>query len=264
VTLKEDYTKWKDRDKDSDPKFIQFDVDLQIKRDDDEGLHRFLQDYLQLPATTAGISEKLNLKLMIRYRGEPSSTEVAVQVSDQILEALKSQEVLKKIQSSFAVLFHDSTEFFHPYRFLESTGMFQEMSDEEAAKITQAKVGLDKALTKIAKRNQQDLTQVLGRLKDKYKIGLSVDRTDTSQVPYNITLGTEDLNVELEKWGSGTQNRTRILMTLFKAKRVRESATSPAKITPVIVIEEPESYLHPSAQAEFGSILRDLANEFQV
>ncbi len=53
-------------------------------------------------------------------------------------------------------------------------------------------------------------------------------------------------------------------MALFKAKRVSQSATSASKITPVIVIEEPESFLHPSAQADFGSILRDMAEESRV
>jgi predicted ATP-dependent endonuclease of OLD family len=43
-----------------------------------------------------------------------------------------------------------------------------------------------------------------------------------------------------------------------------ESEASAGKITPVIVIEEPESFLHPAAQAEFGRVLQDLAEEFQV
>jgi predicted ATP-dependent endonuclease of OLD family len=127
-----------------------------------------------------------------------------------------------------------------------------------------AKAKLDKVLTQIAKRNQQDLSQVLERLKDKYKVGLSVIDSEMKDVPYTITLGNDDGEVELEKWGSGTQNRTRILMTLFKAKKVRTAETSAAKITPIIFIEEPESYLHPSAQAEFGATLRELANEFKV
>jgi predicted ATP-dependent endonuclease of OLD family len=42
------------------------------------------------------------------------------------------------------------------------------------------------------------------------------------------------------------------------------SEASAAKITPVIIVEEPESFLHPSAQAEFGRVLQDLAEEFQV
>ena len=61
------------------------------------------------------------------------------------------------------------------------------------------------------------------------------DRSDIGEIPYSITLGTQDIDVELEQWGSGTQNRTGILMTLFKAKRVRNSAASAQKVTPVIV-----------------------------
>jgi len=53
-------------------------------------------------------------------------------------------------------------------------------------------------------------------------------------------------------------------MTLFKASRIRETSTSAEKAIPVIVIEEPESYLHPSAQAEFGRTLRDLAEELKI
>src|SRR5260370_35706889 len=34
--------------------------------------------------------------------------------------------------------------------------------------------------------------------------------------------------------------------------------------TPIIVIEETESFLHPSAQAEFGRVLQDLSEEFGV
>jgi hypothetical protein len=55
-----------------------------------------------------------------------------------------------------------------------------------------------------------------------------------------------------------------ILMTLFRARQTSQSEASASKITPIIVIEEPESFLHPSAQAEFGRILQDLSAEFQV
>jgi predicted ATP-dependent endonuclease of OLD family len=53
-------------------------------------------------------------------------------------------------------------------------------------------------------------------------------------------------------------------MTLFRAKQIRESQASADKLTPIIIVEEPESYLHPSAQAEFGKTLRDLAEEFKI
>jgi len=55
-----------------------------------------------------------------------------------------------------------------------------------------------------------------------------------------------------------------ILLTLFRAKRIIEAKGTESKTTPIIVIEEPESFLHPSAQAEFGRVLQDLSEEFGV
>ena len=55
--------------------------------------------------------------------------------------------------------------------------------------------------------------------------------------------------------GSGTQNRTQILMSVLQANRIKTNPSLDDKITPLVVIEEPESFLHPSAQSEFGRIL---------
>jgi putative ATP-dependent endonuclease of OLD family len=55
-----------------------------------------------------------------------------------------------------------------------------------------------------------------------------------------------------------------VLLALFRARQIGASDPSASKITPVLVIEEPESFLHPSAQAEFGRVLQDLSEEFQV
>lgn len=64
--------------------------------------------------------------------------------------------------------------------------------------------------------------------------------------------------------GSGTRNRTLILLALFRAKQISETPQSASKTTPLLIIEEPESFLHPSAQAEFGKVLQDLSEEFGV
>ena len=64
-------------------------------------------------------------------------------------------------------------------------------------------------------------------------------------------------------WGSGTQNRTQIMVSILQANRIK-SKPDENKITPMVLIEEPESFLHPSAQAEFGRVLRDLANELKI
>ena len=58
-------------------------------------------------------------------------------------------------------------------------------------------------------------------------------------LPFRLILGERQYNVPLSNWGSGTQYRTLILLTLFRAKQISGSRASTSKITPVIVIEEP-------------------------
>jgi putative ATP-dependent endonuclease of OLD family len=83
-------------------------------------------------------------------------------------------------------------------------------------------------------------------------------------MPLGIKLRDRSVEVPLDDWGSGTQNRTHILMAILQANRIKTTDTPDEKITPFVVIEEPESFLHPSAQAEFGRMLRHLSDEFGV
>lgn len=53
-------------------------------------------------------------------------------------------------------------------------------------------------------------------------------------------------------------------MAILQANRIKTTEAADEKITPFVVIEEPESFLHPSAQAEFGRMLRDLSAEFDI
>lgn len=105
---------------------------------------------------------------------------------------------------------------------------------------------------------------MLGRLDEKYEVSISIPNLDFEDFPFRLSLGDKKDDVPLDDWGSGTQNRTHILLALLRAKKIRETGNESNKITPFIVIEEPESFLHPSAQAEFGMILQDLSKEFEV
>src|SRR5690606_22748084 len=95
-------------------------------------------------------------------------------------------------------------------------------------------------------------------------INLTVPGFSFEKVPYEISLGEKDFDIPLDGWGSGTKNRTLILKSLFNAKKFLEISESTRKIAPIVLIEEPESFLHPSAQAEFGKLLQDLATEFKI
>ncbi len=53
-------------------------------------------------------------------------------------------------------------------------------------------------------------------------------------------------------------------LSVLQANRIKTTYSLEDKITPFVVIEEPESFLHPSAQSEFGRILAALSAEFGV
>ena len=71
-------------------------------------------------------------------------------------------------------------------------------------------------------------------------------------------------DVILDNWGSGTRNRTLIFLKLFNAVKRAQNDSDTDRIKPIVIIEEPESFLHPQAQAEFGRVLQDFADELKI
>jgi energy-coupling factor transporter ATP-binding protein EcfA2 len=261
ISPKDDLPKW--ITKESKDRTIVIQAELLIFGDSDAGLYVFLKDYLAL----ADPGPHLSVSVRFTVSAETPDGDVGLEVDGKAYERLKAQEVLKKLQSSRTFLFHDSTEFITRARHYPHFAdlLFGQLAGADSDKLEAAKARLNKTVGTITKRQQKEISDLLGRLKDRYTVGISLKQAfDPEYLPFSVTLGAEGVNVDLEDWGSGTQNRTWILMTLFKAKRVSHSEISASKITPIIVIEEPESFLHPSAQAEFGKVIQDLAEEFQV
>jgi hypothetical protein len=63
-------------------------------------------------------------------------------------------------------------------------------------------------------------------------------------------LRDRNVKVPVNDWESGTQNRTYmhtyILMALLQADRIKLDSSPDEGITLIVVVEEPESFLHPS------------------
>lgn len=259
ISVKDDFPKWLDTP--PDQRFIKVSLQLDINPQRDAGLYQFLLRQLQIEGT----EEELRLQMDATYGADRQTPKVAVSCHGKTYEGLEAQEVFKKFQTSRSILFHNSPQNeLVRLRYREGFGQLRELSGESAASLAKLKTSMDKGLQKIAKNQQQELEGLLGRLETKYKVGLSVSAFDLGWLPFNLTLGDSKHDVPLDSWGSGTQNRTLILRTLFRAKQIGEAEASASKITPLIIIEEPESFLHPYAQAEFGRVLQDLAEEFQV
>lgn len=258
ITAKDNYPKWKQ----SEPaeKAIQLTLEIAVDRDRNVGLYQFTVKHLSLDEQP----EILTFEMIVTYQTDKSEPQVSVKVGNKVVDGLDAQQVLKTLRSSRTVLFHNSTRPEPRYISRGTQGFLSELSGESQVHFDSMKNSVSRTLKKVAKRHQEQIEELLGRLEAKYRVGLSLPDFDIGFLPYNITLGQKHFDVPLDDWGSGTQNRTMILMTLFRARQTSQSEASASKITPLIVIEEPESFLHPSAQAEFGRILQDLSAEFQV
>jgi predicted ATP-dependent endonuclease of OLD family len=259
ISFKEDLPQW--AAKDSKERTIEITLELSVDPNSDNGLHSFLTTYLKLPPSEACLS----IVLHSTYSAEVPQGNTWIEVAHQKVERMEAENVLQKLKSSSVILFHNSTDKEGPFYIVHGRRQFPiDLSLGDSEQLDTAKSKLNATVNRIAKRHQKDVEELLGRLKEKYKIGFSFPKFNPSEIPLSVTLGDSRTSVPLENWGSGTQNRTQILMTLFKARQVSQSEASATKITPILVIEEPEAFLHPSAQAEFGSALQAMAEEFHV
>jgi putative ATP-dependent endonuclease of the OLD family len=259
VSIKDDYPKW--RVPNAPAPEISMCLSLAVDPARDTGFFQFLTKQLSITPPEA----ILEIEVEVTYGASRKEPTVRVRALTQEYTGLEAQEVLKRLQSSRSILFHNSTEAV-PRVFTRGGigGPIRPASAEHQALLASMKKTVNRGLAKISKGHQRELETILGRLEAKHKVGLSTPTLDFDDLPFRITLGQGGLEVPLDDWGSGTRNRTLILMALFRALQVGDSDPSASKITPVIIIEEPESFLHPSAQAEFGRVLHDIAEEFQV
>jgi putative ATP-dependent endonuclease of OLD family len=252
---KHDWPKWRT----DEAGVISVAATLELDRVKDAGLFQFV--LTQLKENLDG--DTMLLTVVSVYDRGSDGRGVAVTLGEKEFGGIEAQYVLEKLQSSRTVFFHNSTSAILTQPFSRHLGRLRELSAdvEDVAKIETA---VAKGLKKIAKGRQDDLEELLGRLGSKYRVALSLPNLDINEMPFNVTLEESKAAVPLDDWGSGTRNRTLILFLLFAAKRAQEMAASAEKVTPIIVIEEPECFLHPVAQAEFGRLLQDLASEFGV
>jgi putative ATP-dependent endonuclease of OLD family len=261
ISFKDDYPKWLDTD--HGKREIGFVLTITLDKERDAGFFQFVVKQLSIETP----EETIELIVAVTYKSGAAQPNVLVTVAGTEYSDLNAQEILKKLQSSRSILFHNSTQIDPRLMFSRGRsagGLIREISGQHETVVSSMKKSIDRGLAKISKSQQSEFENLLGCLQTKYKVGLSVPTFDFGFLPFTISLGEKKFKVPLEDWGSGTKNRTMILLTLFRARQIGMSETTASKVTPIIIVEEPESFLHPSAQAEFGRVLHDLAHDFQV
>jgi predicted ATP-dependent endonuclease of OLD family len=261
ISYKNDFTKWKKGTNED----IQIKISIELDKDEDSSLYKFIRDLI-LKDETENQGNQKEILCIDYYKKPDNSSDYKINFGEiEIEKDFPKREVLRRIKTSETVVFHNSTEYdsFSPFS-AKKNSINNFITEKDKKDISDKIETLLKSVQKSLKKQQDELSNLLGRLEDKYEVSFSMQGLKLERESIEISLKEKGVDVSLDEWGSGTKNRTLIFMSLLNARKFQESSNQTEKIYPIVLIEEPESFLHPSAQAEFGRILQDLANEFKI
>lgn len=241
---------------------IEFRFSLLLSKISDPGLHSFIKKIAEIDS----LPDSFSVLLVVKHKPK-DEREIEIHIGDTKLEKYETGEVFRRFSSSNIVSVHNSTvsqnRIFSPSGSLSFHEMILSKDEKEELKKEQERIR--KKIRRYAQDHRSEISNLLGKLEEKYEVELTVfDGSFRDAIPLGINLKDKGVEVALDDWGAGTQNRTRILMSILNSSRIKQQNNDENRTTPIIIIEEPESFLHPSAQAEFGRIIRSLARELEV
>ena len=260
VDLKRDFPRWLSCEIQDSKKKITIRALLQIFCDGDENLFKLVQNYFPSECQD---QESILLDIAMSYELRQRITYTIRLNGNTINDDFKTQDIFERICNPRNFYFHNSTQQIPRYFMGRNSFLFTE-STQDIESLAKARERFSKALKNVAKKNRDEISQLIGRLKGKYNVEVNIPAPSIDDLPFALSLGDKACSTPILEWGSGTQNQTRILLTLLRARKSSTQGVGKTKFSPIIVIEEPESFLHPSAQAEFGKLLIDIAEEFKI
>jgi putative ATP-dependent endonuclease of OLD family len=262
ISYKNDFTKWKKNTNED----IHIKISIELDTDEDSSLYKFIRDLILKDETENQGNHQKEILCIDYYKKPDNSSDYKIGFGNiEIEKDFHKREILRRIKTSETIVFHNSTEndSFSPFS-AKKNSINNFITEKDKKEISDKIETVLKSVQKSLKKQQDQLSNLLGRLEDKYEVSFSMQGLKLERESIEISLKEKGVDVSLEEWGSGTKNRTLIFMSLLNARKFQESSNQTEKIYPIVLIEEPESFLHPSAQAEFGRILQDLANEFKI
>ncbi|WP_444890898.1 ATP-dependent nuclease [Microbulbifer sp. DLAB2-AA] len=241
---------------------IEFNYFITASKEADPGLYSFVKKIAEID----DLDENFTLDVRVKIR-EKEEKEISILVNGNELEKYETGEIYQRLSSSNIVFLHNSTGGGNKIYRPSGARSFHEMilSKDEKEELNKEQERIRKKVKKFASEHRGELSGLLGKLEEKYEVELTVfEGLFRNSIPLGINLKDKGLEVPLDDWGAGTQNRTQIMMSILSASRVKQQTNDENRITPIIIIEEPESFLHPSAQAEFGRVIRGLSRELEI
>ncbi|HEX7781842.1 MAG TPA: AAA family ATPase [Sphingobium sp.] len=189
--------------------------------------------------------------------------EVYVVIDDQQFGGQNADEVRKRLRDGHVLIYHNSPTDGIRARYYGGMGQLSELSQAAQHIINESRQEISKKLKRATAPQQARLQGFIEKLSDKLTVEFQLP-AGLAYMPFNLALSHEKAAVPLGNWGSGTQNKTLILLALIRASQGMDAESTTDRLTPMVLIEEPESFLHPSAQSEFGTALIKLAEELNV
>ncbi|MGH1376082.1 MAG: ATP-dependent nuclease [Alphaproteobacteria bacterium] len=241
---------------------IRFNYSILASKKSDPGIYSFIKKIAELEDLSEEFTIAANISL-----SDKSEKDIEIFIDGKKLDKYATGEIYQRLRTSGALLLHNSTDGNKKIFYSSGPRSFHEMilSKDEMDELNKEQERIKKKVRKFAQDHRGELSGILGKLEDKYEVELTVfDRLFRSTIPLGINLKDKNLEVPLDDWGAGTQNRTHILMLILSASRIKQQENDENRVTPIVIVEEPESFLHPSAQAEFGRLVRNLARELEI
>jgi putative ATP-dependent endonuclease of OLD family len=235
---------------------------ISVSKSEDPGLHSFVKKIAELE----DLNSYFKLKVIVNL-SENGEKNTSIYIEGKEIGKYETGEIFQRLSLSNIIFLHNSAGVTSKLLSRIGASSFHEMilSKDEKEDIKKEQERIGKKIKKFAQEHRGELSGLLGKLEEKYEVELTVfDGMFRNSVPLGINLKDKDLEVPLDDWGAGTQNRTKIMMSILSASRIKKEINDENRVTPIIIIEEPESFLHPSAQAEFGRVIRGLSRELGI
>lgn len=257
INFNEDKTQWV-----SDKELISIEYHLILNKSDDSSLVNFVKKLCDITSE----EDLLNIVVRLSY-GKDDLQKHSLNVDGKEITGTFVKDILHKFKTSNLLFLHNSTSNEEIYigtgRGLSLVELV--LSPQEKQNILDTEKQIQVKIKKFAKQHKNELQGLFEKLGDKHSVEFSTFETGHSRhIPLGIRLADKNVSAPIAGWGSGTQNKTHILLSILWANRIKTQGADNEKITPIVIIEEPESFLHPSAQAEFGKLLSTLAPDLGI
>lgn len=262
LSHKTDYPAWKKMTEAKEE--ILVGADICVTRAADQGLVDFIELISKGKISLPSGSDEYEITIE-RTIAENGPAKVRIRVADvEITDDLAIQEIDKKLGNG--VIFHNSTMTRQVYfsRRQRLHGILSSVPAENKKRLGEIQTQLKKEVNRVFKSSATELEEMLGGLGEKLDVKLVTQDFDLAQYPFEISLGYRDFSIPLDDWGSGTRNQTLIVKNIFDAKTMSEFSAISERLTPILLIEEPESFLHPLAQAHFSKVLQELSTKLRI